>query len=517
MNTPLRLLHLEDCAADAALVHSTLASGGVPCVITRVQNRADFVAELENGKLDMVLSDYTLPSFDGLSALAIVRERWPDIPVILVSGTMGEDFAIESLKSGATDYVLKSRLSRLAPAVQRAMREVREQAERRQFEAQFIEAQKMEAIGHLAAGVAHDFNNILGVIMGYSDMMLMKLGSADPMRNYVSEIRRASERAAGLTLQLLVFGRKQTVQPVMLNLDVVLRDIENMLRRLLDENIELTINPARDTGSILADPGYVGQVLMNLAVNARDAMPNGGRLTIGISDVMLDAGGAEALSAGVMKPGTYVVLSVSDTGTGMSEEVKAHLFEAFFTTKPAGKGTGLGLATCHTIVQQSGGHIAVESVLGQGTTFKIYFPRRDEPPPELVTPAVSTDMPRGTEVLLFVEDDPAVRHLARDVLQSQGYKVLTAVNGQDGLRVARENPGAPVEMVITDVIMPQMGGKVMTEWLKAMSPELKILFTSGYTDDAIAHHGVLEAGVEFLAKPYTPASLSRKVRELLDA
>lgn len=517
MSTPLNILHLEDNSADAALIQSALVSNGIACKITHVHNSADFLAELDKGDLDLVLSDYTLPSYDGLSALAVSRAKWPDLPFILVSGTMGEDFAIESLKSGATDYVLKTRLTRLAPAVLRAMKEVKEHAERKQFEAQFIEAQKMEAIGHLAAGVAHDFNNILGVIMGYSDIMLMKLNSADPMHNHVAEIRRASERAAGLTLQLLVFGRKQTVQPVMLDLGVVLRDMENMLRRLLDENIELILSPGRETRSILADPGYVGQVLMNLAVNARDAMPNGGRLTIAIHDVLLDAREAAALSAGALKPGTYVVLSVSDTGTGMTDEVKARLFEAFFTTKPAGKGTGLGLATCHTIVQQSDGHITVESALGQGTTFRIYFPRRDEPLPELTTAASPSAMPRGSEVLLFVEDDPAVRHLGRDVLKSQGYQVLTAVNGQDGLRVARENQDTPVQMLITDVVMPQMGGKVMAEWMKATYPDLKVLFTSGYTDDAIAHHGVLDAGVEFLAKPYTPAALARKVRELLDA
>lgn len=515
MNSPLRILHLEDNPDDAALIRYTLESGGVPCAITCVNCHADFVAALKGSSFDLILSDYTLPNFDGLSAIAIVRIHWPDLPVILVSGTVGEDFAIESLRSGATDYVLKSRLSRLVPAVRRAMREVEERAERRHLEAQFIEAQKMEVIGQLAAGVAHDFNNILGVIMGYSDIMLMQLPPEDPLRNYVGEIRRASERAAGLTLQLLVFGRKQTVQPVVVDLNVVLRDLEQMLVRLIDENISLSIVPGTQPGRIMADPGYIGQVLMNLVVNARDAMPNGGKLSITTSQVTLDADFAR--SHPDVTPGDYMMLSVSDTGTGMTEEVKARLFEAFFTTKPAGKGTGLGLATCQTIVQQSGGHMTVHSEPGKGSLFQVYFPCVDQPLQVAPPSEPSGPLKRGTETVLVVEDDPAVRHLAAEVLQTQGYTVLPAINGQDGLNVACVHQGAPIRLVVTDVIMPQMGGKVMAEWLRATYPDLKILFTSGYTDDAIAHHGVLDAGVEFLPKPYTPATLTRKVRELLDA
>jgi two-component system cell cycle sensor histidine kinase/response regulator CckA len=515
MNTPLRILHLEDNPNDAALIQSALEKGDISCNTTRVHTRAEFGAQLGRGCYDLILSDYSLPAFDGLSAVAIVRAQWPELPFILISGTMGEDFAIESLKSGATDYVLKTRLSRLVPAVHRAMREVKERAESRQMEARFIEAQKMEVIGQLAAGVAHDFNNILGVIMGYSDMMLMKLAAADPMRNYVGEIRRASERAAGLTLQLLVFGRKQTVQPVVIDLNVVLRDLEQMLERLIDENITLSLIPCAQPGNIMADPGYIGQVLMNLVVNARDAMPDGGSLSIATSRVTLDAAFTQAYPG--MLPGDYMRLSVSDTGTGMSEEVKARIFEAFFTTKPAGKGTGLGLATCQTIVHQSGGCMSVASEVGKGTTFQVHFPCVEQPL-EATTPAASGGLlPRGTETVLVVEDDPAVRHLAVEVLQSQGYSVLPAFNGQDGLNVARAHQGPPIQMVVTDVIMPLMGGKVMSEWLKVTYPNIKVLFTSGYTDDAISQHGVLDMGVDFLPKPYTPATMTRKVRELLDA
>ena len=378
-------------------------------------------------------------------------------------------------------------------------------SERKKLEAQFIEAQKMEVIGQLAGGVAHDFNNILSVIMCYSEVILRELDSDSPLRKYAEEIQEASQRAAGLTRQLLVFSRKETVQPVVLDLNEVVQDLDKMLRRLIDENIEMTIVPGEQVGRIKADPGYVGQVLMNLVVNARDAMPNGGKLTIATNNVTLDENYARTHAGAI--PGDYVMLSVSDTGTGMTDEVKAHLFEAFFTTKPSGKGTGLGLATCQTIVQQSGGHIDVDSEVGNGTTFKIYFPRVEQPLDVVAKPIQTGPLPRGTETLLVVEDDPSVRHLARRVLEGQGYEVLSASNGQDALHVARERKGSPIRLVVTDVVMPLMSGKVMAEWLKTTYPDLKVLFTSGYTDGAITHHGVLEAGVEFLPKPYTPANL----------
>jgi two-component system cell cycle sensor histidine kinase/response regulator CckA len=387
--------------------------------------------------------------------------------------------------------------------------------ERERLEAQFIEVQKMEVVGQLAAGVAHDFNNILGVIMGYGDLLSSDLGPDNPLLKYTEEIRHASERAAGLTRQLLVFSRKQTVQPVVLDLNETVRDLDKLLSRLIDENIEMKIVSGKDTGHVKADSGYIGQVLMNLVVNARDAMPNGGKLTIAINNATLDETYTNT-HAGVL-PGAFVMLSVSDTGTGISDEVKARLFEAFFTTKPKGKGTGLGLATCQTIVQQSGGYIDVYSELGQGTTFKIYFPRVEQPVDSVAALFPVGPMPRGTETLLVVEDDMSLRHLARGVLETQGYDVLVSPNGQEALRVAREQTESPIRLVITDVIMPQMGGREMAEHLKTTHPGLKVLFTSGYTDDTISHHGVLEAGVEFLAKPYTPAALAFKVRELLDA
>jgi two-component system, cell cycle sensor histidine kinase and response regulator CckA len=514
MKSPLRILHLEDDANDASLVQAALEAAGIPNEITCVEGRHDFVSALERGGFDLILSDYTLPSFDGLSAIAAVRAGWPDLPVILVSGSLGEERAVDSLKSGATDYVLKEHLFRLAPAIRRAMVEVDERAERRRLQAHFIEAQKMDVIGQLVSGVAHDFNNILAVIIGYSDLITTDLQQDSPMRKYIEEIRHASDRAAGLTRQLLIFGRKQTIVPVVIDLNDVVMDLDKMLRRLIDANIEMTIRPGKKIAHIKLDSGYVGQVLMNLVVNARDAMPNGGKLIIATENVKLDEHSARTQKGAV--PGDYVVLSVSDTGTGMSAEVKALLFEAFFTTKPLGKGTGLGLATCQTIVNQSGGHIDVSSEVGKGTTFSIYFPAVTLPVDVAARPMRTGPLPRGTETLLVVEDEPSVRHLARGVLDNLGYEVLSASNGHDALHVASEHKGAPIRLVVTDVIMPLMGGKVMAEWLQATYPDLKVLFTSGYTDDAISHHGVLEPGVEFLPKPYSSAALARKVRQLLD-
>lgn len=516
MKSPLHILHLEDNRNDAALVLATLEAEGILCEVKCVEDRTAFLAALEQGGIDLVLSDFTLPAFDGLAATGLVRSGWPEIPVILVSGTLGEELAIDALKGGATDYVLKERLSRLVPAVRRAMQEVATRAGCKQLEAQFIEAQKMEVIGQLAGGVAHDFNNVLMTIMGYTDLLTLRLAENSPLREFTGEIRLASERAAGLTRQLLVFSRKETVQPVVLDFNAAVLEMEKMLRRLIGENIEMEMIPGAHTGHVKADPGYLGQILMNLVVNARDAMPAGGKLTIETGNVSVDPG--DALTRPDILPGDYVMLRVSDSGTGMSDAVKSHLFEAFYTTKPKGKGTGLGLATCQAIVQLSQGHIAVSSELGKGTTFRIYFPRVGGPLPPMGGRAnQAKPLPRGMETILVVEDEPAVRHLTRGVLQSQGYEVLSASNGQEALHMASEHKGSPIRLVFTDVVMPVMGGKVMAEWLKALHPHLKILFTSGYTEESTADMGMEDSAFSFLPKPYTPASLAHRVRELLDS
>jgi len=515
MPQSLRVLLVEDNPEDAKLVLHELNRSGFETTSQRVDTEAAFLAGLDGG-LDLILCDYTMPEFSGPRALELLKKRGLEIPLIIISGTIGEEIAVEAMRLGAADYLFKDRLARLGAAVHQVLEQVRLRKERRQLEAQFIEAQKMEVIGQLAGGVAHDFNNLLAVIMGYSDLMMGKLEADSPLQKDAQTIRHAADRAAGLTRQLLVFSRKQTVQPVVLDINEVVGDMEKMLGRLIDENVELIFALGAQIGRLKADSGYVGQVLMNLVVNARDAMPNGGKITVETGNAMLDQDYARAHPGAA--PGDYVMLSVSDTGTGMSDEVKAHLFEAFFTTKPKGKGTGLGLATCQTIVQQCGGHIAISSQVGQGATFRVYFPQVQEAIKLSDTSFKRKQpLPRGTETLLVVEDEPAVRHLACDVLRAQGYEALSATNGQDGLHVARQHKGVAISLVITDVIMPRMGGKVMAEWPKSSFPGIKILYTSGYTDDAITHHGVLDPGVDFLPKPYTPASLAHKVRTMLDA
>jgi len=517
MQDRIHILIVEDRPEDAELITSQLRSAGINFVSERVDTEDEYLAKL-NSDVHIILSDFELPQFSGMRALELLKQRPSlNVPFIIVSGTIGEETAVAAIKKGAADYVLKDRTSRLGPAVLRAVREVAEQAEHKRMEEQFIEAQKMEVVGHLAGGVAHDFNNVLAVIIGYTDLIMQDLPPESPLQKYVDEVQHAAKRAAGLTRQLLIFSRKQTVAAVELDINEAVADMEKMLRRLINENIDMTLVCGEGIGLIMADPGYVWQTLMNLVVNARDAMPNGGRIVIKTMAVTLDETYAQAHPN--VTPGPYVMMSISDTGIGMTDEVKARLFEAFFTTKPKGKGTGLGLVTCQTIVRQSGGHIDFTSEPGQGTTFRVYFPRIGSSAASAVRSADKLDLSqaRGTETILLVEDDPAERHLAEKMLLSQGYEVLTAPNGQDALRVAREHRGQPISLVLTDVIMPQMGGRVMAEWLKATYPDLKVLFTSGYTEEAIAHHGVLDQGVEFLPKPYAPSTLCRKVREMLDA
>ncbi len=377
---------------------------------------------------------------------------------------------------------------------------------------QLRQSQKMEAVGRLAGGVAHDFNNLLTVIGGYCALSQREVGETHPLQKNISEIQKASERAASLTSQLLAFSRKQVLQPRVLQLNDVVRGMEKMLRRLIGEDVELCILFEPTLGHVEADPGQLEQVLMNLAVNARDAMPRGGRLTISTTNVEVDH--TTKFRNRTLEVGKYVMLAISDNGMGMTEEVKARLFEPFFTTKGLGKGTGLGLATCHGIICQSGGDIGVYSEPGNGTTFKIYLPRTDAK----LAPAVEAEpveLPSGTESILVVEDEPSVRRLAVIILRERGYLVQESNNAFEALELIRRSPR--FDLVVTDVIMPQMSGKQLYDQIKSQLPQTKVLLMSGYTDDALAHHGVLHEGLNFLEKPFSPLRLARKVREVLDA
>jgi two-component system, cell cycle sensor histidine kinase and response regulator CckA len=645
----LRVLLVEDSEADAELVLRALRTLGRPIQHERVEEAAAMQEALERGPWDLVLSDWSMPRFSALAALAIARRLGPDLPFIIVSGTIGEESAVDAMRAGARDYVLKDKLARLVPAVERELRESKSRAAKRlaeedlavarqrfaallesgvvgiivaetagpireandtflemlgytredfaagrvdwraatppewagwnaeafeelrrtgwiaprekeyfrkdgtrvpvlvgivavgeaesiaisvdlterkraedgraqaeqalrQSDEQLRQAQKMEAVGRLAGGVAHDFNNVLSVILSYADMLLADLKPSDPMRTDIEEIRKAGLRAAGLTHQLLMFSRQQAVAPKVLDLQDVLQSMNNMLQRILGEDVDLVSLPSKTIGRVKVDPSHVEQVILNLVVNARDAMPTGGKLTIETANVVLDD--EYALRHLPAKAGPHVMLAVSDTGTGMDRETQARIFEPFFTTKEQGKGTGLGLSTVFGIVQQSGGNVWVYSEPGKGTTFKVYLPRVDAEV-DLKKPSVPLATLQGTETILLVEDEEQVRTIALTILRRQGYRVLAAQNGAEALLVCDQHEGA-IDLLVTDVVMPQMSGPELAARLLATRPGLKVLCMSGYTDDSIVRHGVLQSGVAFIQKPVTPDSLARKVREVLD-
>ncbi|MBD2230221.1 hybrid sensor histidine kinase/response regulator [Phormidium tenue] len=391
--------------------------------------------------------------------------------------------------------------------------QARNVTEQQRLEEQFRQAQKMEAIGRLAGGIAHDFNNLITVIKGYSELLQSRIPTSDSAAQLLGEIYQAGERAGALTSQLLAFSRQQVLTPQALNLNTVVSNTETMLRRLIGEDIILVTTLSPTLGPIKADPGQIEQVLMNLAVNARDAMPQGGTLTLATQTVQLDEAQCRQLAG--LGPGNYVLLTVSDTGCGIDAATQARMFEPFFTTKPVGKGTGLGLATVHGIVKQSGGYIAVESAVGQGTRFQIYLPLVAESVPEGRSQGRLSTLPQGTETILVVEDEDAVRALEIYVLQRCGYRVLEATNGQDALHLVEHEPD-PIHLLMSDVVMPHLGGRELAAQVTRTHPHCKVLFLSGYTDDAVIHHGVLKADVAFLQKPFTPSTLAQKVRQVLD-
>jgi len=464
---------------------------------------------------------YDLADFVGRNALKLVHPEDRDTVIGRLTEAMANpgvriDVLARVLHKNGSWRYLEGVFTNLLddPSVGAIVNNYRDATERRSLENQVIQAQKMEAVGRLAGGVAHDFNNILTAIGGYTDLLLADLPAGDPRRQDVDEIHRAADRAAALTQQLLAFSRRQVLQPRVVDVNALVSNVEKLLRRLLGEDVLLATVLATDVGRVRADPGQMEQVLVNLAVNARDAMPEGGRLTLETRNVDLDA--AYAAEHRTVAPGPYVVLAVSDTGTGMSTETQSHIFEPFFTTKEVGKGTGLGLATVYGIVKQSGGSIWVYSELGHGTTIKVYLPRVDEPAESFPAPSITdAESLRGSETILLVEDEPAVRAVARLVLIRQGYTVFEAADGQTALTMM-DGSGPSIDLVLTDVVMPGMSGRALADQLTSRLPGLRVLYMSGYTDDAIVRHGMLEPGLAYLQKPFRPDALARKVRDVLN-
>lgn len=650
MEQVIRILHLEDDPADAELIQTKIEEAGLNGQITRVQTKADFDQALNEGGYTLILADFNLPMYDGMSALRLAQERCPDIPFIFISGTMGEDAAIDGLTRGATDYVLKQRLSRLVPAIKRALDEAENWRERKRAEAalqasearlagiiesamdaiismddklhvvlfnaaaeqmfgcaaaealgqpldhfipenlrqeyrkqirnldaaanprparggfrvavgrrtngeefpievsisriettggtlytliirditqrkqaeeaqakleeQLRQSQKMESIGRLAGGVAHDFSNLLTVIRGYTDLIEARSTVGKMQMESLEQIRQASNRAADLTRQLLALSRQQILSPTVIDLNKLVTNLNKMLARLIGEDITVTTVLRPGLWSVVADPGQIEQVIMNLVVNARDAMPTGGKITIETDNVHLthptELSDPEALT------GPCVGLSVTDTGHGMNEVTKAQIFEPFFTTKEQGKGTGLGLATVYGIVKQSGGHITVSSQPGVGTSFVIYLPANNLPANTLLTPQPQpVRVQGGNETILIVDDEEAVCQLVQQTLEGEGYTILKAHSGIAALTLAKQYQDK-IDLILTDVVMPHMNGRELAEQLKALHCQVKVIFMSGYTSDIMIRYGVETAEIEFLPKPFSPSKLAAKVREVLD-
>ena len=546
------VLLVDDIETNRKLLRVILRGEGLN--VFEAADGVEALAILERQPVDAIISDILMPNMDGYRLCYEVRndDRFHALPFIFYSSTytslsdeklaleLGADQflrkpssaerVVQTLKDAMAHRrpvkrdaisplqdleVMKQYSQQLVTKLEEKNAELQEQiAEHKRLEKQFLQAQKMEAIGQLTGGIAHDFNNMLTIIMGYSELMLKSLPPDAPLRDHVEQVKEAGERASLLTKQLLAFSRKQVLQPKVVDLNAVLTNMDRMLQRLLGEDIALVAVPAPGLWRVYADPGQIEQIIMNLAINARDAMPQGGKLTIETANVHLDE--AYARQHGPVQPGPYVMLAVSDTGCGMDAATQARIFEPFFTTKELGKGTGLGLSTVYGIVKQSGGYVWVYSEPGRGTTLKIYLPQ-SEAVAGTVEPRRESDRPaQGTETILLVEDEAGIRKLSRQALEGSGYKVLEAHNGKHAIQVCEQHKG-PIHLLVTDVVMPEMSGTEAASRLSSSRPDMKVLFLSGYTDEAVQRHGLLAPGAAFLPKPFTPDTLARKVREVLDS
>jgi two-component system cell cycle sensor histidine kinase/response regulator CckA len=516
MSRSLRVLLVDASDRDAAEVLRALTSSGFEAESAHVRNSDQLQTALEREAWDIALAETELPGCRTGQVLPLVKSLRPDLPLIVVTAGANEAEAITLMRSGARDYVAKENLARLGPVIERELRDVLYRIEHKKLEEQFRQAQKMEALGQLAGGVAHDFNNLLTIINGFSDLLLSKLPPVDPSRAFIDQIRQAGEKCSALTRQLLLFSRKQTSSFRVLDLNTVVGEAEKMLGRVLGENVKFVADLGPRLRSIKGDPGQLEQVIFNLVVNARDAMPRGGQVTVRTRNMTFAEGYSRPVED--MPFGAYVMLEVADIGVGISDETLKHLFEPFYTTKEPGKGTGLGLATVFGIVKQSGGYLAIESKLGKGTSVRSYFPeiaQRVQAQVERAPRGNFSDL-RGNEVVLIVEDEDGVRSLLSKVLVHNGYTVLEAGTGAEALRFAR-NFGSPIHLMITDIVMPEISGLDLAKQFRQSHPETKVLFISGYSSPPNLAEFGLERQVAFLAKPLSPLKLASEVRNLLSA
>ncbi len=512
MATPLRALIVEDSENDCRLLLDMLRRGGYDVTHKRVDSAAAVKACLDESKWDIVLSDYSMPGFRGTDALALVKEKGLDIPFIFVSGTIGEEIAVNAMLAGARDYVIKGKAARLLPAIQRELREAEARREHQQMEHRVRQLEKFEALGKLAGGVAHDFNNVIGAIMGWAELGIDNAPSEGREAKLFRNIREQATRAAGLTRQLLAYARRQVLEPKNINLNQMVSDTTALLQKAIGEQIEVKMVLTPDLGITRADPSQIEQVLMNLCFNARDAMPHGGQLLIETRNVELDSHYCSRHADA--QPGRHIQLSVSDTGIGMDSVTMERIFEPFFTTKEIGKGTGLGLATVMGIVKQHGGFLDVNSEFGKGTAFHVYL-RATDGAAEPLNHVDNAPVRKGTETILVAEDHEGMREMAREILETLGYRVLLVHDGEEAVNqfAAHRNE---ISLVLLDVIMPKLDGTHAYEQICRAKPGMPVIFTSGYSDHGALLSSLVTKGTTILQKPYSSKVLARKVRELLD-
>jgi len=515
----VEVLLVEDNPGDARLVKEMLKEVGAnQFVVKHVEGIGQGLTSLAEENFHVILLDLSLPDGYGLSTLQRIKSAVSHIPIVILTGLNDEGVAVQAVQEGAQDYLVKGQMDStlLARSIRYAIERKRANKEKEDLEQQLRQSQKMEAIGRLAGGIAHDFNNLLTVISGNTALSLDELHKNHPLRGNMEDIKEASERGAELIRQLLAFSRHQIMEMKILDMNILLKDWDRMLNRILGDDVELITVFKEDIGKVKADEGQIMQVIMNLIVNARDAMPCGGKLTVETTNVILDETYCETHKE--VAPGHYVMLSVSDSGVGMIPKVKEQIFEPFFTTKEMGRGTGLGLSTVYGIVKQTGGHIQVYSEVGWGTTFKIYLPRVDEliEVDSLKATSSTFEFMQGSETILLVEDDDQVRRYVHKTLEKYGYKILEAANAEDAISVVEKHMGEKIDLLLTDVVMPGMNGRDCAECLVSFFPEMKVLYMSGHAEGSIVHQGILEPGTVFLQKPFTPEALILKVRQMLE-